>query len=587
MIPLLIILFVYGKRHKESLIEEFVSQALKERVLDGISATRQKYKIILILTGILFSVFALIRPKWGFHWEKVTRRGVDIIVALDVSKSMLAEDVSPNRLERAQRELLDLLNIIQGDRVGLLAFAGTSFLQTPLTLDYGAVKIFLDDLDTELIPIQGTAIANAIDKAVASFDVKNKKSRVLILITDGEDHLGKPIEAARRAASHGIRIYTIGIGDQEGVPIPNKFDGGFIKDSSGQIVLTHLDEEALQKIALETKGRYVRSTSGDLDLEEIYKDINNNVEDRELKSGRRKRFEERFQWPLFLGFCLLFIELFVSERKKKSFLSLLIFIIILIPSNELFASIFNRRLDEAEKSYRKKEYGKALENFLDVQLEDSSDLKIQYNLASTYYQMKDYEKALKLFLKTSMEGEENLVQRSFYNLGNTYYKMGKLEASVESYEKALEREPNDEDTKFNLKFVRDEIKRRIEENKKREEERKKKEEKDKEGSKEEKEEKDKGQKKDEQESNKEEEGKGDKEETDKEKEGGKEQKQQAEQERQEEKQAPQPDKTQDKEFDGMSEAEAMRWLNSLTDERKKYLKKNLKSQRSYQVEKNW
>ncbi|MEC7181288.1 MAG: VWA domain-containing protein, partial [Bdellovibrionota bacterium] len=186
IIPLLVLFYIWAFKKKKRLLELFVSEDLKDKLLRGFSAKRQKVKAFLIIFAFFFCILALIRPKWGFQWEEVNRRGVDIILALDVSESMLAEDVSPNRLERAKREIIDLLNMMQGDRVGLVAFSGTSFLQSPLTLDYGAVRIFLDELDTDLIPVPGTAIGDAIKKSISAFDSQNKKSRVLILITDGE-----------------------------------------------------------------------------------------------------------------------------------------------------------------------------------------------------------------------------------------------------------------------------------------------------------------------------------------------------------------------------------------------------------------
>ncbi|MFN8369195.1 MAG: VWA domain-containing protein [Bacteriovoracaceae bacterium] len=226
-IPLLIFFYIWAFKKKNMLIEKFVSPNLKERLLTDFLPARQKLKATFLVIGFTFTLIALLGPRYGYHWEEVKRKGVDIIIALDVSKSMLAEDISPNRLERAKRKIGDFLNMIQGDRVGLVAFAGTSFLQTPLTLDYGAVKIFLDELDTDLIPVPGTALGEAIEKSIKAFDQEDKKSRVLIIITDGEDHLGNPLDVAKKASEQGIKIYTIGIGKEEGAPIPDKVHGGF------------------------------------------------------------------------------------------------------------------------------------------------------------------------------------------------------------------------------------------------------------------------------------------------------------------------------------------------------------------------
>lgn len=314
-LPLLIYFFWWAKQRRVALLEQFVSRELQERLLKGFSEGRDRFKASLILVAILFLILSLVQPKWGYHWEEIKQRGVDIIIALDVSQSMMSEDVKPNRLERAKRKIIDFIKIVEGDRLGLIAFAGASFLQAPLTLDYGAVRIFLDEIDPSFIPIPGTAVDQAIEQASKAFDARDRSSRVLILITDGEDHSGHPLEAAKKAAESGVKIYTIGIGQEGGAPIPDPERGGFKKDQSGNLILTKLDEETLQKIALETGGSYVRSVTGDLDLEKIYKDIKTSVADKELKSGRQKRFEERFQWPLFFGLSLLFLEVLLPRRR--------------------------------------------------------------------------------------------------------------------------------------------------------------------------------------------------------------------------------------------------------------------------------
>ncbi|MEE2742513.1 MAG: VWA domain-containing protein [Bdellovibrionota bacterium] len=598
IIPLLVVFYIWAFRKKKKLIELFVSEELKDRLLQGFSPRRQKLKATLLIIAVFFSILALIRPKWGFHWEEVSRRGVDIIVALDVSESMLAKDVSPNRLERAKREIIDLLNMMQGDRIGLVAFAGTSFLQSPLTLDYGAVRIFLDELDTDLIPVPGTAIGEAIKKSTEAFDTKNKKSRVLILITDGEDHLGAPLEMAKKASEAGIKIYTIGIGKLEGAPIPDRRRGGFKKDSNGNVVLTQLDESTLQKMALNTGGSYVRSITGDLDLEKIYKDITKKVEAKELVSGKRKRFEERFQWPLMMALLILILEVFVKERKKQKTIlgPMAILCLFLGTTNPLKAAPWDSKRKTAEEQYEKKNYNGALKDFLEAQVSEPKDLELKYNTANSYYKMKDFEKAHKLFESTAKKGDKDLSARSYYNLGNTSYRMGRLKEAVDFYKKTLELKPKDKDAQFNLDFVRKEIKRRIEQQKKRQQQQKKQsksgqKQKNQQDGKEQKNQKSaqnqKGQQKEQQKST-----------------AGKDKKEKKPQEGQEKKKTAQGKKDQKKKEDEvktqassrgkpgknkkkMNEAEALRWLNSLSDERKKYLKRKMRGRRSYQVEKDW
>jgi len=310
IVPGVIVFYIYAFRKKAKYIQLFSEKRLFRQLTPDVSRKRQVFKVFLLVLSIIFCVLALIRPKWGFHWEEIKRKGVDIIVCVDVSTSMLAEDIKPNRLERAKRKIHDLINLLQGDRIGLVAFAGVSFVQCPLTLDYGACQIFLDCLDTDLIPVQGTAIGNAIRTATRAFRKGERKSKVIILITDGEDHEGEPLKAAQEAKKEGIKIFAIGIGKEGGAPVPEpNGKGGFKKDSHGELILSKLDEVTLQKIALNTGGSYVRSVTGDMDLEKIYlEDIKKKTEQKELKSARQKRWEERFQWPLFLALLFLLLD---------------------------------------------------------------------------------------------------------------------------------------------------------------------------------------------------------------------------------------------------------------------------------------
>jgi Ca-activated chloride channel family protein len=297
LVPLMVAFYVFTFRTATLLLRRFASPELLARLTRGVSRPRQVFKAVLVILGLLATVLALAEPKYGFTWEEVKRKGVDIVVALDVSDSMLVEDAESagqlGRLERAKREISDLLDLLQGDRIGLVAFAGTAFVECPLTLDYGAAAIFLDSLDTDLIPVKGTDLAEAIRVSLAAF------------------------EGAEEAKLAGVRIFTIGIGRDEGAPIPDP-GGGFRRDRRGEIVLSRLDERTLQKIALETGGRYVRSVTGDVDLEQIYSQgIKATLEDQELGSKRRQRWEERFQWLVALALVCLMLEPLVSQSPRR------------------------------------------------------------------------------------------------------------------------------------------------------------------------------------------------------------------------------------------------------------------------------
>jgi Ca-activated chloride channel family protein len=245
---------------------------------------------------------------------------VDIVIALDVSTSMLAEDIKPDRIRRAKYEITRLLDRIKADRVGLVGFAGAAFVQCPVTTDLDAVKMFLDVLDPSAIPSQGTDITGAIEKASRSFNRNENKYKVLVLITDGEDNTGDPVAAAKKSREEGVVIFTLGIGGKSGVPIPvQKHEGNIVykKDASGNTVLTTLNEETLESIADATGGRYFHSTGSGLELDRIYGEINK-IEKKELKAEEFNRLQEQFMWPLALGLLFLILEFFIpSHRREK------------------------------------------------------------------------------------------------------------------------------------------------------------------------------------------------------------------------------------------------------------------------------
>ncbi|MDX1502164.1 MAG: VWA domain-containing protein [Thermoanaerobaculia bacterium] len=321
LVPALALFLLYVARAKRRLLARFAQPEILARLTAGISRPRQVLKAALILLAVLALVLSLAELKYGFTWEEVRRRGVDIVVALDVSDSMLVEDVEAggrlSRLERAKREIADLLRLLEGDRVGLVAFAGAAFLECPLTLDYGAAELFLDSLDTDLIPVKGTDLGEALRVSLEAFEGASHPSRAIILITDGEDHGGRALKLAAEAKTAGVRVFTIGIGRDEGAPIPAS-GGGFRRDRRGEIVMSRLDETTLQRVALETGGSYVRSVTGDVDLEKIYaQGIKATLEDQELGSRRRQRWEDRFQYVLGLALAALMLETLIPERRRR------------------------------------------------------------------------------------------------------------------------------------------------------------------------------------------------------------------------------------------------------------------------------
>ena len=322
LLPILGTFFVWSFRRRRQLLKSFASAELLARLGGSGGSAQRVMKAVLIVLAASLLLFSLSELMVGFEWEEVQRRGVDVVIALDTSDSMLVRDVEArgdlSRLERAKREIQDLLSLMEGDRVALVAFAGTSFLELPLTLDYSAAALFLGAIDNEIIPVKGTSLGSAVRTALEAFESSSSESRALILITDGEDHDGDAMEAAALAAEQGVRIFPIGIGREEGAPIPRP-GGGFRRDDQGEIILSRLDEPTLQRLALETGGRYVRSVTGDMDLEQIYQQgIKASLEDRDLESGRRQRWKGRFQWLLLAAIVVLMIESLLDSRGRRA-----------------------------------------------------------------------------------------------------------------------------------------------------------------------------------------------------------------------------------------------------------------------------
>ncbi|HKQ98954.1 MAG TPA: VWA domain-containing protein, partial [Candidatus Polarisedimenticolia bacterium] len=298
--PVLALLLALLAWRRRRALDRFGDVALVKRLAGSLSVERRVIKAVLLVVASVFLVLALARPQWGARMETVTRRGIDLVIAVDTSNSMLAEDVAPNRLAQARAAVLTLLDMLEGDRVGIVAFAGTAYLACPLTLDYGAAGMFVDVLDTDLLPVQGTAIAEAIKVATKAFPEGERRYKVIILITDGEDHEGDVEGAANAAADQGIVIHTVGIGSTTGTPIPlRNVRGdvtGYKEDQERRKVTSRLNESALESIAVATRGKYHRASAEGIELKRIYEEIAA-MDRRTLSSRMMSAFEERYVIP--------------------------------------------------------------------------------------------------------------------------------------------------------------------------------------------------------------------------------------------------------------------------------------------------
>ncbi|MDP2920910.1 MAG: VWA domain-containing protein [Candidatus Omnitrophota bacterium] len=320
LIPLLALFFIFSGMAKKKKTERFGDPALIEKLSSAKSPAKERLRNTLIVTASIFLILSLAMPQIGARLTMTKRYGVDILAAIDTSISMLARDIKPNRLEKAKMEISSLVDKLKGDRIGILTFAGDSFMQCPLTLDYSAAKMFLNIIEPGMMPKPGTDIGGAIRRSVKGFTKKERKHKVLILITDGEDHGSDPVEAASEAKKEGVIIYAIGIGTKKGEPIPVTDESGKIsgykKDKGGEVVMTRLDEAILQKIALITDGKYYNATPGEFELDSIYGEISK-MEKKELSSRLFTQYEDRFQYFLGIALILLCVEFMIGDKKKK------------------------------------------------------------------------------------------------------------------------------------------------------------------------------------------------------------------------------------------------------------------------------
>ena len=314
LVPLFLLGYGALRYFRARRIKAFGDPELVNALMPSWSRSKGWVRAVLFSLAFAFFVLGLARPRTGAKLAERTTKGAEIIVALDVSNSMLAQDYSPNRLERAKLAISRLTDRLQEDRIGLVIFAGTSFVQLPVTTDYVSAKMFLGSIDTGSIPVQGTAIGDAIRLSIKSFSAQSEKSRVIIVISDGENHEDDPVAAAKQAAEVGIKVYTIGVGSAEGQPI--SVNGELLKDRDGNIVVTRLDEETLRNVAKAGGGAYIHAGGEEFGLNPIIQDIRG-MEDEEFGSVVFEEYDEQYMYFFGIALLLFVLEMLIGERKPR------------------------------------------------------------------------------------------------------------------------------------------------------------------------------------------------------------------------------------------------------------------------------
>jgi Ca-activated chloride channel family protein len=466
-------------------LAQFVSARLLPKLTSSISGSRKLVKRILFILGVAFVFIALARPQAGFEFQETHRKGLELLFAVDTSKSMLAQDVKPDRLTRAKLAVTDLIAKLNGDGVGLIAFAGSSFLQCPVTLDYDAFRESLDALDVNVIPRGGTDIAAAIHEAEAVFKTRTVADKILILITDGEDLGGEAISAAQSAAKNGVKIFTVGVGSTTGelVPVPSETGGtDFAREANGQLVKSHLDETTLKKIADATGGIYQPLGAHGEGLTNIYERSLAGFTRQDLKAREAKVPLEKFHWALLAALACFVGELLVGNRRKRRGSNLrpaaaAAALIILAG----VASTKAASPQSAEQAYQKGDFAKSQQDYAASAAKEPTKAELQFNTGDAAYKAGDYTQAVSGFEKSLKTGQVPVQQSAYYNLGNTKYRLGQKtekedpqetiktwEEAVKSYDTALQIRADDADAKHN----RDLVQKKIEQLKKQEQQKK-------------------------------------------------------------------------------------------------------------------
>ena len=459
-------------RGRRAALERFASPQLLGDLTASVSARRRSVKRALVVAGVLLGGLALAGPQYGFTWEETQRRGIDVLIALDTSRSMLAQDVAPNRLERAKLAVRDLVDQLGSDRVGLIAFAGSAFLQCPLTLDHAAFLESLDALQPGVIPTPGSDLASALRTAEQALATEQRNVKLLVLFSDGEDLGGSAIEAAKHAAEQGIRVFTVGVGSDNGelIPVPSAKGGTeFLKDPQGQYVKSKLDAETLRQVAELTGGFYEPLGRRGEGVTAIHDRALAPLPKEELASRMRRVPIERFQWALAVALLCLGLEPIVRERVSRGRRPRgagASGVVLLLGSLAVAGAANAASVREAQRLYADGKYAQALAEY-QAAVGDQPTPQLDFNMGAAAYKAGQYGDAAGAFARALGSEDPKLQEQGFYNLGNAQFRLGEQtkeskpqqtmqawQQALDAYESALKVDPKDEDARYNRDFVK-------------------------------------------------------------------------------------------------------------------------------------
>ena len=447
-------------RHKRRQLEAFGDAELMEQLMPNASRVRPTVKFSIVLVALALLIIAAARPQFGQSERTEKRQGIEAIVALDISNSMLAEDVAPNRLDRAKQMLSKLMDNMVNDKVGLVVFAGDAFVQLPITCDYVSAKMFLNSIKPELIKTQGTAIGQALSTSIRCFGEQSDASRAIILITDGENHEDDAVAVAKRAKEMGIQVLVVGIGKPEGSPIPMPGTNNFRKDREGNVVVSRLNEDMCREIAQAGGGIYVRCDNTNTATKAIQKELDK-LATQEIETQVFTDYNEQFQSFALIALLLLVIDFFIFNRKNKSISKMDIFgehrvltIALLLVSVNTFAQKEAGDVRRGNKDYRQQNYTEAEVDYRRALEKNKNGYEAHYNLGDALFKQDKYadaqaefETAAKMLDK---KADKERYAKSMHNIGNCNYAQQQYDKAVQAYMESLRANPKDNDTRYNL-----------------------------------------------------------------------------------------------------------------------------------------
>ena len=514
LIPVLAGLYVFVRYRHQKTMQKYGEMPLLKLLTPDSSSAIQHFKFILVCVIWTCLVFALANPQMGSGVEKGKRKGIDIMFCIDVSNSMLAQDYSPNRLEAAKRALQLYIDKLKGDRIGIVVFAGSAFVQLPITSDYAAAKMFISNISTQIIATQGTDIATAIDKAAASMlpsedvvktpDNQPKTQKIIVVISDGEDHFTEAVEVAASVAKKGMLVYTIGVGNSLGEPIPVRTSSGrtdYKKDRDGNTVITRLNDQILREIAHAGKGSYIHANNAHVGLDILFNELDK-LEKADIEDFTFSRYESRYYIPLWIAFILLILEIMLYNKKMFRFRGLewlrgkqLLCVLILFiggffstvngqttqeikdlrQGNRQYSAAEklekeaeklvekNRESDKQEIAVKKQQaqqlYEEASTNYIKSNASTGNFYKSLYNQGASLYKQGKYEEAANTISKVleNTNLSDKVKAKAYHNLGNSLFQQEKYKESIEAYKRALKANPKDMDTKYNMEYAKQKL----------------------------------------------------------------------------------------------------------------------------------